>query len=295
MDNSPEIICSLCHTGVKRVLFDWGNASVMKCDNCGLVFRRMAAELSEAELFTFTNKSGDASNSPTAKCDASYTKDDSRVVLWGNSLKELDRLKLSNGKRLLDIGSAKGVFLDVARENGWEAMGIEPSDSDSTYARQVFGLPVFTGTLEEANLPSNHFDAVTMWDVIEHLKDPHETVTEAFRVLKPGGLIFVLTPNHDSLVTLFSRFAYRLALRRFPLERILYPVVHLYFFTPKTLSYLLRRSGFNIVRVGSGSLRPERCLISTKAVRIGASVIDSVAKFLNKGYRIVVIASKPLS
>jgi SAM-dependent methyltransferase len=275
------------------VLFDWDDTSVLKCDKCGLVFRKVAIELSEGELFAFAGRIGDASKSPTAKYDVSYTEDDSRVVLWKGFLKELEKFKLSRDRKLLDIGSSKGVFLDIARKSGWEVMGVEPSDSDSAYAREVFGLPVFTGTLEEAGFPSNCFDVVTMWDVIEHLKNPTTTVAQAFHVLKPGGLISVLTPNHDSLITILSHFVYKLTARRFPLERLLYPVVHLYYFTPKTLSDLLSRSGFNIVRVGSAPLHPEKCLISTGIVRTGASVIDFVAKPLNKSYRIAIIASKP--
>lgn len=280
-----------------RVLFDWGKTTVMKCDRCGLVFRRITAELSEEELFAFIDidKGGDRSKSPTAKYDASYREDDSRVILWKSFLKELERLKLAEGKRLLDIGSAKGVFLDIAQKSGWEPMGVEPAEDYSGYARETFKLPVFTGTLEEADFPSNHFDAATMWDVIEHLKEPAKIVAETFRVLKPGGLLLILTPNHDSLVTFVSHWLYKLSLRRFPLERYMYAGVHLYFFTPKTLSELLRRAGFNVVQVGSEPLYAERCLVTTGMVRIGASIIDFVAKLLGKGYRITIIAEKPLN
>ena len=187
------------------------------------------------------------------------------------------------------------MFLDVAQKRGWEAIGVEPSHDDSVYARQVFELDVFTGTLEEAEFPANQFDVATMWDVVEHLNNPSSTVDEIFRVLKPGGLIYVLTPNHDSLITLFSHLAYKLTLHRFPLERLLYPPVHLYYFTPKTLSGLLHRTGFEIKRVSSAPLHPEKCMVSDKVMRVGASVLDFLAGFLNRGYRISVIASKPLS
>lgn len=290
-----EIICNLCQAKVKRVLFDWGKTAVMKCDQCGLVFRRIAAELSQEEFLAFMDLSGDKSKGTTHKLDASYREDDSRVIMWQSFLKDLERRKLAEGKRLLDIGSAKGVFLDVARESGWEPTGVEPAEDYSSYAREVFKLPVYAGTLEEANFPSNHFDVATMWDVIEHLQNPHETAAEAFRVLKPGGLLLILTPNHDSLVTFVSHWLYRLSRRRFPLERYLYAGVHLYFFTPKTLSELLRRSGFNIVQVGSEPLHAERCLVTIDIVRIGASIIDFAAKLLGKGYRITIMASKPLS
>jgi len=276
------------------MLFDWGSTSVMKCDECGLVFRRTAVELSEEELFAFVNRTGDASKGPTGKYDASYTKNDSRVLLWKSSLKELDRFKLSESHKLLDIGSAKGVFLDIARKYGWEVMGIEPSYSDSAYARRVFGLSFFSGTLEEAKLPSGQFDVATMWDVIEHLKNPAETVAESFRVLKPGGVISILTPNHDSLITLFAHLAYKLTAHLLPLEYLLYPPVHQYYFTPKTLSDLLIRAGFEVKQIGAAPLHAEKCVISNTFMRIVASAIDFVAKPLNRSYRIEIIASKSL-
>jgi len=280
---------------VERVLFDWGITTVMRCGSCGLVFRRIAAEMSEKELFALVAQLGDVSRSPTTKYGAAYTEDDGRVRLWKGFLEELGEIKRSTGWRLVDIGSAKGVFLDIARKGGWQVQGVEPLESSANYARQVFRLPVFQGTLEEAAFPANHFDAATMWDVIEHLKSPSRTVAEVFRVLKPGGVIAVLTPNHDSLITLLSHWFYRASGRRFPLELLLYPVVHHYYFSPRTLSELLRRAGFRVERVVSAPLHPEKCLLSTRAVRIGASVVDSVAKLVNRPYRIVAIASKPLT
>lgn len=290
-----EITCNLCQSRVDSVLFDWGSTAVVKCDKCGLVFRKMALELSQEEIFAFQERVGDSSKSPSAKYDASYREDDYRVVMWKNALYKLEKARLSEGKRLLDIGSAKGTFLDVARKRGWEPIGVEPSESSSNYAKQAFGVPVFAGILEEAEFPSCYFDVVTMWDLIEHLKNPSGTIAEVFRILKPGGCLFVHTPNHDSLITCISGWLYRVSLSKFPLERLLYPPVHLYFFTPKTLSQLLHKSGFNIGQVRSGHLHAERCLDSPKIIRFVASVIDFAAKWFNKGYRISVIASKPLS
>lgn len=292
--SSKETICNVCQARVEKVLFNWDNNPVMKCERCGLVFRKVVVDLSEEELFDFAMTVGDASKSPTAKYDASYREDDIRVILWEKFLKQLDRFKLSEGRKLLDIGVAKGVFLDIARKRGWEPMGIEPSEKDSSYAREVFKLPIFTGTLEEAKLPSNQFDAATMLDVIEHLKNPSETVAKAFRVLKPGGILLVFTPNHDSLIFLISHWLYRLSLGKFPLER-LYPVVHVHYFTPRALSYLLGKSGFNIEWLGSGPLHPEKCLTSTRITRVGASTIEFLSKPLNRRYRIAIIGSKPLN
>lgn len=294
--NLKQITCNLCGAKVEKVLFDWGSTSVMQCENCHLIFRRIVADLSQEDLFAFLDieKGGDFSRSPTAKYDAHYQRNDKRIMMWKDFLSEFARLKCTDSSSLLDIGSAKGVFLDIARKNGWEPMGVDPSEDYTAYAREVFDLPVQTTTLEAAGFCADSFDVATMWDVIEHLQDPARTVAEAFRVLKPGGLLFVLTPNNDSLIAQAAGWLYRLSGRRFPLERYLYTMVHLYFFTPRTLCELLRRAGFNIEKAGNAPLSAERCLMTSGAVRAGASVLDAIAKLFGKGYRISILASKPL-
>jgi len=258
-----------------------------------LVFRQIAAELDLEELFALGGEIGDCSMSPTARYDADYRADDARVQLWKEYLQEAEGASHSESRRLLDVGSSRGIFLDIARKSGWDVMGIEPSASEARYATENFDLLTYIGTLEEASLPGNDFDVVTLWDVIEHLKDPSATMAEVFRVLRPGGMTFVLTPNHDSLITLLLRIAYRLTAHRLPLERLLYPPVHLYYFTPRTLSDLLRRAGFEIKRVCNAPLHPEKCLLTSSIMRFGASLVDSVGQLIGRPYRVMLIASKP--
>ena len=288
-----DITCTLCQAKTIRVLLDFDDNPVLECRNCGMVFRRAVVDLTERELFDLANTVGEESESPTARYDASYHDDDPRVRLWRDFLGELDRLKQSTGKRLLDVGSAKGAFLDVAAREGWEPEGIEPSETDSDYSRGVFNLPVFTGTLKEAKLPSEQYDAVTMLDVIEHLWRPSETISETFRVLKPGGALIVFTPNHDSLIFLLARWLRRIGFRGSPLE-LLYPVVHVHYFTPRSLSRLLRQAGFAVARLGSGPLHPEKCLASTRTMRFGASLVELASRMLNRRYRVSAIGVKPL-
>lgn len=101
--------------------------------------------------------------------------------------------------RILDIGCATGIFLDGMRTLGWQAEGVEPTASAAHYAQQRFGLPVFEGLLEDAHFPDASFDAVTMWDVFEHVHDPQLTMAEIRRILKPGGMLVLSLPNPDSL------------------------------------------------------------------------------------------------
>jgi ubiquinone/menaquinone biosynthesis C-methylase UbiE len=100
-----------------------------------------------------------------------------------------------NNTKLLDVGCGEGFFLFNATEAGYITKGVELSRNSAEYARSEFGLDVETGLLEEAHFPENYFDVVTLWQVLEHLSQPLIVLEEAYRVLKPGGVLVVSTPD----------------------------------------------------------------------------------------------------
>ena len=101
--------------------------------------------------------------------------------------------------RLLDVGCATGLFLHEMRHYGqWELFGVEPVSSAARFARENFGLDVFEGMLEEAHFADNFFDVITLWDVLEHILEPKQTLLEAYRILKPGGWLVIQVPNPES-------------------------------------------------------------------------------------------------
>jgi SAM-dependent methyltransferase len=97
--------------------------------------------------------------------------------------------------RLLDVGCATGLFLNAMRGRGWDVHGVELSPYAADYARRTFGLDVFTGTVQEAAYPNHSFDIVTMWDVLEHVNDPKQTLAEVVRILRPGGMLALSLPD----------------------------------------------------------------------------------------------------
>lgn len=108
-------------------------------------------------------------------------------------------LEFSENGRLLDVGCGNGRFLDQMRQLGWEVAGIEPDGEAVSIAREKFGLDVFQGSLEDAMFADEHFDAITINHVIEHVRDPIVLLKECRRVLKPGGKLVAVTPNMKSL------------------------------------------------------------------------------------------------
>jgi SAM-dependent methyltransferase len=101
------------------------------------------------------------------------------------------------GGRLLDVGCGQGTFLADMRGAGWDVQGVEPDPSAAEVAR-ANGISVVNEPFEETSLDRESFDAVTMNHVIEHFHDPIEALRISNRLLKPGGILWIATPNLDS-------------------------------------------------------------------------------------------------
>jgi len=144
-----------------------------------------------------------------------------------------------NGSRkgkLLDVGCGSGRFLALMRDAGWKVLGVEQDRAAAKLAQERFGVPVIVGTLPEANLPEESFDAVTLSHVIEHVYDPVGLLAECRRVLKPGGRVVVLSPNVESR----GRQTFR--------ESWLHldPPRHLFLFSLMTLGLCAQRAGSSV-------------------------------------------------
>ena len=137
---------------------------------------------------------------------------------------------------LLDVGCAAGFFLAEAQAH-YEVQGVELSAWSSAYARERLKLPVITGSLQQAALPADHFDVVTLWDVIEHVPDPVPLLAEAARVLKPGGRLVLTTGDWGS--------AY--AQHRGADWHLMTPPWHLTMFSRTTLQRAAERAGLRVV------------------------------------------------
>lgn len=132
-------------------------------------------------------------------------------------------------RRLLDVGTADGHFLEVMREKGWRVAGVEPGGSRPE--RDDRGLdiryaPFPSGT---ADIAAGSFDVITAWAVFEHLHDPAGAFAECARLLAPGGRLVIQVPNLDSV---WARLPIAEDVPR-----------HLYFYDPATLRELGRRAG----------------------------------------------------
>jgi SAM-dependent methyltransferase len=145
------------------------------------------------------------------------------------------------GGHILDVGCASGLFLSLAAGSGFEPTGIEPSDILRDEAKKALGCRgrVFGATLEQVSLPPAHFDAVTLWDVLEHVPDPLAMLKKCGDLLRPGGHLFLNVPDLDSIEA-------RVLGRRWPLLL----AEHLNYFNRRSLRLCGAKAGLTLVRFG---------------------------------------------
>jgi SAM-dependent methyltransferase len=139
------------------------------------------------------------------------------------------------GGSLLEIGCATGLFLDAMRRTGrWQVQGVDVSEKAVQRAREVFGLNVFHGPVTEAHFAGEAFDAIVLWDVLEHVHSPTETLLEIRRILKSDGVLIFRVPLLDAWDRkLFGRYWAGWDAPR-----------HLTLFSKHTLGLMLARTGF---------------------------------------------------
>ncbi len=145
----------------------------------------------------------------------------------------------AQGRRLLDVGAYIGVFVEVARDAGWQACGVEPSRWAVEEARR-HNLPVIQGTQQSLDPENEKFDVITMWDVIEHVPDPSAELARSFELLKPGGIIAVHTMDIESV-------AARLLGQRWPWLMDM----HIQYFSQRTMKQMLQKNGFELIWCGA--------------------------------------------
>ncbi len=198
---------------------------VVRCRSCSLVFvnPRPSPQLI---LRSYAD-----SEDPTF-----VAQNDERIKTFGRTINHvLGRMgkRSGEGMRLLDVGSAGGAFLVAARDVGFEALGVEPSRWMADFGRRTYGLNIQAGILRPGMFPSDSFHVVTLWDVIEHVPNPHELLELVHHVLKPDGWLVVNFPDIGTV-------AARMLGARWPF----WLSVHLLYYTRVTMERQLTCAGF---------------------------------------------------
>jgi SAM-dependent methyltransferase len=221
---SPEDLARLYSASSNHILMD----QVVRCKDCDLQYvnPRLKSELI-IEGYA-------AAEDPTF-----VAQNPQRIETFSKALRQIfGRLGHSSGagRKLLDIGCAGGAFLVAARNFGFDAVGVEPSRWMADFGRRTYGVDIRDGLLMPGMFEEPSFDVISIWDVIEHVPDPHALFSLVNRLLKPNGYLLVSYPDVGSVAAkvLGDRWPFWLS-------------VHLLYYDRKTITAQLKRAGFETV------------------------------------------------
>ena len=245
---------------------------LLRCPACGQLVSQCSEALYAQSMQEFNDPRGTLPDARSAERSQRRSK------------KYLDNISALLGKtpaqtRLLDVGCSSGAFLGAAVKLGYAAEGVEPAPQAAATARAA-GLKVHTGLLHEAAFASASFDAVTLLEVIEHLKEPLPLLQECQRILKPGGILLVGTANADSWqARAFGAHWDYLSIAKHG--------GHISFFNPASLAKLAAQAGFAQALLKTRSVRFSDRGNSSEPVytvlKIAAELLNPLAALLHKG------------
>lgn len=210
---------------------------------------------------------------------------DGRVSSGNDLLSNAERL-LGRKGRFLDVGCGRGEIVKAAKDAGWDAVGCDISDEYAGYAREKNGVKALTGTIEQLQFEKESFDFISLVEVIEHLYDPLATVFELRRILKPGGILYLSTPNEESIYQSLGNLYYKLTGKDWVVNLCpTWNLYHIYGFSPRSLKFLLENNGFKIEEtvVYPGNLPvPRRATLRGVVESIGTTAVEKLANVLGK-------------
>jgi SAM-dependent methyltransferase len=295
---SKTTTCIVCGTEValpSGIRFRKEGFEIARCHSCGLMFR---AELpTEVELLQIYDGSYFCSAAGDTGGQGYYDYLSDSELHRQSARRRLERLeRLVAPGLLLEVGAAAGFFVAEAVERGWDARGIDIAAEMVQWGREHLGVTLERQTLATLEAEPSSFDAVTMWDYIEHALDPRGDLALAWKLLRPGGVLMLSTGDAASLAARVSAAHWHL----------LTPRHHNYFFTASSLRRLLRGLRFEVVYEGHPGTRYSvgylahklRTMVDVAPVRrasdrVSQTRLGTLRVPVNLGDIVTVIARKP--
>jgi 2-polyprenyl-3-methyl-5-hydroxy-6-metoxy-1,4-benzoquinol methylase len=282
---SPYIsTCPLeCGIGFDATAIALPEGPLLRCRACGQLVSQVDAQAYHESMLEFDDPCGTAPDERSAR---------RRETLARRRLARLHALldKPRDEIHLLDVGCSSGTFLESAGRFGVRAQGVEPAAQAAASARAA-GFEVFTGTLDEARFPAHRFDAITLFEVIEHLASPLALVRECWRILKPGGIILIGTGNSASWTARWmgAHWDYLSIARHGG---------HVSFFSTVSMRILAKRCGFRVARMETRNVslhRRDDGNIGRYLLTKGLSGLANYpARWLGRGHDMLAYLRKPV-
>lgn len=215
--------CLLCSSLELNTLEDYKKAHLCKCKSCDFVFSQQIP--TNQELIDHYEGYGRKDYlSPLT------------IKRYNQLLDEFEKYRKTG--KIIDVGCGIGYFLEEAKKRGWEVYGTEFTDEAVSICFKK-GIHLNQGKLDPNNYSEGMFDIITSFEVLEHINNPIEELKNFNHIIRKGGLVYLTTPNFNSLLRYRLKSAYNV---------ICYPE-HLSYYTPRTLKNAFKLCGFNIQKV----------------------------------------------
>lgn len=207
------------------------NYILNKCNTCKIIYlwpQPATKDLDEKNEEFYGDSNKQKSNTSTAifyiRRSIKYALEIKSVVRTGN---------------YLDIGSGLGYNLLGASHVGFKSEGVEISKGAYKYAQEVLGQKVYNKSIDEINLSNYSYDVVSMYDVLERMRNPKPTLQKIRNILKKDGILVIQCPNISSIMARITGKQWTWLLLPF----------HLFRFTPQSIKRLLEKNNFTIIKL----------------------------------------------
>jgi len=270
-----------CPNGCKSNLMPSGisvtEGELNECSICGQLVSACSKSHYENSNLMWNKEEG---TWPSIHSSMRFTKRKTRDI---NNLAKLLGKNYSK-IHILDVSCSNGSFVSLANSLGLRSEGVDPSENAIANGLKK-GLKLHTGFLYEVAFPDNSFDAITLYEVIEHVSDSSSLFKECARILRPNGILLVGTGNVDSWTRRIKKHNWDF----FNMEK---HGGHINFFSPKSLSILAPSIGFIVVKTETSSVKffekGEIPSVFYRASKILSEILNLPAKFFNKGHQMEV-------
>jgi len=256
--------CDLCGSDKTRPHVEVEGNAFVECPECGFIYLNPRPTASQGEVCD-----------ESVECLTEKGYRESRAWYYKRILSEFEPFRKTG--RLLEVGCASGGFLSAARDAGWETVGVEISAKLAGIGQER-GLDIQTCDICDAELPAGSFDVAVLNMVIEHVPSPRKVALLIRNVLRPGGALWMHTPNYASTSIKMARDGYN------------YPGAHLSCFTPATLKKLCTDTGFSVKYLKATGFRFPGGRKSWRKPL--ARFLGFFITLLGKGHRLKVMAVK---
>lgn len=246
--------CALCGSSKYSPLLvqHWfgEDFQVVRCQGCGMI--RTNPRPTPEWKASFYSPACNGLVETTGN-DFIYAPQADRLPSYLRLLRFISKLAKSTDRRLIDVGAASCVFTKMAQDEGFDATACDYSQDALAYGIKHYNIKTLRSPAESIDAPDASFDIVTIFHTVEHLSEPMLVLRELHRILKPGGFVFIETPNYAPHFLAQTKFKFILPFYRYMTKRQeglpWVPFDHYYHWTPQHLTQALQAAGFEDIKI----------------------------------------------